>query len=47
MLDAGKMCDKSFDLGVIPGTTLTLTTNVIFDGSVSLQNTQRESTKNG
>jgi hypothetical protein len=36
LLRAGKMCDKSFDRGVNPGTSLAFATYVIFDGSVSL-----------
>lgn len=34
MLGDGKMGDKSFDLGVIRGTSLTFTANVTFDVSV-------------
>jgi hypothetical protein len=41
-----KMCDKSFDLGVIAGASLAYVTDDVFDGSVSLQNVQCKSTKN-
>lgn len=47
MLDAGKMFDKSLDHRVIPGTSFTFAPNVIFDGSVPLQNAQCKTSKNG
>jgi len=46
-LDAGKMFDKSLDHRVIPGTSFTFAPNVIFDGSVPLQNAQCKTSKNG
>jgi hypothetical protein len=41
------MFDKSLDHRVIPGISFTFAPNVIFDGSIPLQNAQYETAKKG